>query len=307
MFGVLGELLELLLFIVKYYVTEIVYFVCRSRPRKSFAGQSVLVTGGARGMGALYCWRFAAMGCTVHCVDVDEAATNALVGELTDAGHNAHAHICDVRDWDKLTDLKEIVEKDRPLDLLINNAGVYVGRLLVDLTPKHIAFVLDVNLLGQMYVTKQFLPGMLERGQGHIINITSIAGYLSATHGSDYAASKWGAIGFSECLQQELDGTNVQCTFVCPWLVRTPLFSGVHIKFPSILGVLEPETVVDAVILGAQENQERVFIPKYILNLMVISRAILPKTIFKAVNVFLGCNDVIPNDFTGRGFVNSEK
>jgi len=65
--------------------------------------------------------------------------------------------------------------------------------------------------------------------------------------------------------------------------------------------------VVDAVILGAQENQERVIIPKYVCNLILISRAILPKTIFKAVNVFLGCNDVIPNDFTGRNFVNSVK
>ena len=301
MLGIIGELLELLLFIVTYYVTEIVYFVCRSRPRKSFAGQSVLVTGGARGMGALYCWRFAEMGCTVHCVDVDEAATNALVGELTAAKYTAHGYVCDVRDWDKLTKLKENVEQNTPsgVDLLINNAGVYIGKSLLDLTPKQIAFTLDVNLLGQMYVTKQFLPGMKKRGLGHIVNIASIAGYLYATNGSDYSASKTGSVGFSECLQLELADSDIKVTFVCPWAVRTPLIEGIHIKVDKMFPMMEPERVVNEVILGAREDKERIFVPSHIQGMYVLKTS-LPAKVFDAIGVITGSNECIKDDFKGR-------
>jgi len=242
------------------------------------------------------------MGCTVHCVDVDEAATNGLVAELIEAGHTAQGYVCDVRDWDKLCELREKVEKDRPLDLLINNAGVYMGKSLLDLTPKQIAFTLDVNLLGQMYVTKQFLPGMLKRGEGHIVNIASIAGYLFASNGSDYSASKAGFVGFSECLQQELCDTKIKCTFVCPWAVRTPLIEGIHIKLDNLFPMMEPARVVDEVILGAREDKERVFIPSHIQGMYVL-KTLLPAKVFDAIGSITGSNECIREDFKGRGWL----
>jgi all-trans-retinol dehydrogenase (NAD+) len=185
------------------------------------------------------------------------------------------------------------------VDVLVNNAGVVSGRLLLENPDERIQATFAVNTLALYWTTKAILPDMIERNRGHVVTIASAAGLVGVVRQTDYAASKHAAVGFDESLRYELRrlGTGVHTTIVCPFYIDTGMFSGVKSRYPRLLPVLKESDVADRVILAIRRRERRVLLPS-IVRLLPALR-LLPVSLFDRVIDALGVN-VSMDEFTGR-------
>ncbi len=143
------------------------------------------------------------------------------------------------------------------VDVLVNNAGIVSGRPLLELSDECIERTFAVNTLALFWTTKAFLPAMTARGSGHVVTVASAAGLIGTARETDYAASKFAAVGFNEALRQELrrSACGVRTTVVCPYYVDTGMFKGVKTRFPFLLPVLKEQDVADRVLRAIQRDQ----------------------------------------------------
>lgn len=300
MFRVIYELVCLVLTIVHYYAREVVYMILRNRPQKKINAESVLITGSAQGMGAVYARKFAELGNVCHCVDVATEMNEKMVEGLKAQGFEAYSYTCDISNWEALQVLKSQVEENgKPITYLINNAGICMGKLFADLSPGQIKRTLEVNLLSQFLCTKTFLPDMVAKDYGHVVNMASTAGYFASQKVTDYSASKYGSVGFSECLIQELASTNIKVTFICPFFTLSGMFEGFEVRFPFLFPSLTPEQVITKAMLAIKEDQVIMMCPN-IFYILLAFKGITPRPIFDKICVFLGSKNTLSN-FTGRG------
>ena len=267
------------------------------------SGKIVVITGGASGMGRLLALKMARLGGTVVVYDLDSSALDAVVEEIqVQTGRDAHGFVCDVSDRKEVYRVAETVrETVGKVDILINNAGIVSGRRLMDTPDEKIEAVIGVNVLALFWVTKSFLPDILERGSGHVVTIASAAGLLGVDKQTDYSASKHAAIGFTESLRVELKKTGypgVRTTIVEPFYVDTGMFEGVKIRFRRILPILEQDEVTDRIVRAIQKNRQELRMP-FIVNLVPAFR-LLPIDLFDRVADFFGINASM-DEFVGRG------
>ena len=229
----------------------------------SLKDKTVLVTGAASGIGRqlaldLY-WD---EKCRLILVDVDAEGLEVLKNELEpeEDGGRVTAHVCDIGSAESVAALVTAVG-GRPLDVLVNNAGVtHLGSF------EHTEFsdferVVRVNLLGTARLTKSFLPSLLAGTEPFIVNVASMAGLVSAPGMSAYVASKFGVVGFSDALHAEI-GSRVGIGVVCPTFVRTNIAKGAHGKADSFLGAVgsDPKKVSAAVIRTIKERKRLVLV-----------------------------------------------
>ncbi|WP_269304181.1 SDR family NAD(P)-dependent oxidoreductase [Aeromicrobium sp. HA] len=189
--------------------------------------RTIIVTGGARGMGAATARLLASEGGTVIVGDVLPEETRALTDEIKQAGGRAIAASLDVTseaDWDRVTALATELGG---ADALVNNAGVSqrVGILATERSTWD--QVLAINLTGCMLGIRSVGPGMCERGRGSIVNISSIAG-LVAYSSAAYSASKWGVRGLTKVAALELGPSGVRTNSVHPGIIETPMIEDVN-------------------------------------------------------------------------------
>jgi short-subunit dehydrogenase len=172
-------------------------------------GRRVLVTGGSRGIGAALARGLRDRGARPALVARSSAELSGVADEV-----GGDAYPCDLSDLRGLPALVERVEADGPVDVLINNAGVsHVGWFL-DRTPDEIDQVLTVNLLAPVHLCRLLLPLMLERGRGHVVNISSMAGVIAPPGLASYGASKAGLSHFTAGLRADLRDTPLRFTTV---------------------------------------------------------------------------------------------
>lgn len=173
----------------------------------SMAGDTVVITGAGSGIGRLVAHRFAHRHapCKLVLWDLNTAAVEATAAECESMGAAVLAATVDVSDWDTVyAAAKSAIAKFGRVDCLINNAGIVTGMKLLDVPPALAAKTIDVNVKAHIWTTKAFLPGMLERNHGRVVTVASMAGLLGVGGLCDYAASKFGAVGFDESLRMEL-------------------------------------------------------------------------------------------------------
>jgi NAD(P)-dependent dehydrogenase (short-subunit alcohol dehydrogenase family) len=194
----------------------------RSRDAFSFAGSTVLITGGSRGLGLVLARDAAAYGARVAICGRDPAALDRAIDALERIGATAIGLAVDVTDRESVRTMIEAVTAELgPVDMLINNAGV------IEVGPAETMSVADyeeamaTNFWGMVYPTLAVLPSMRERGRGRIVNITSIGGKLGIPHLLPYSASKFAALGFSQGLRAEVGRDGVAVTTAIPGLMRT--------------------------------------------------------------------------------------
>lgn len=183
-----------------------------------------MVTGGASGIGQATAVALAAAGARVVVADIEQPPLDDTVAEIESAGGEAIGMICDVSSWESVEALRDrCTEAFGPADIVMNNAGVAGGGAISTIELPAWEWTLGVNLWGVIYGVKAFLPAMLDRGSGHIVNTASIAGHLASTGMGAYNTSKHAVSGFTETLQQEmLEGdTGVGITCLCPGFVAT--------------------------------------------------------------------------------------
>ena len=145
---------------------------------------------------------------------------------------------------------------------VINNAGILIGKPLLETPDSKIELVMGVNVLAHFWTVKAFLQPMLDRNDGHITGVASAAGFFPSARMTEYCASKYAARGFMEALRIELGSlgkTGVKTTLVAPAHINTDLFSGYNMG-----GTMQPEWVAEQIVRGMQLNRPMLFLPWYI-------------------------------------------
>lgn len=179
-----------------------------------FDGRTVLVTGGARGIGLALSRFFAAAGATVGVIDVSEQAlAEAMVGDLD----GAIPLVADVSDSGSVTTaVQHLLDASGQIDVVVNNAGILRDRVVWKLTDEDWQAVLGVHLTGTFNLTRAVVPSMRERGYGRIVNVTSYTGLHGNIGQSNYAAAKAGIIGFTRTTAKELAGFGITVNAISP-------------------------------------------------------------------------------------------
>jgi NAD(P)-dependent dehydrogenase (short-subunit alcohol dehydrogenase family) len=229
------------------------------------APRTVVVTGGAKGIGRATVARFCAAGDRVVALGRDAEALAALAAAQGAASSETETEtqVCDVTDE---TAVAETFEAIGPVDVLINNAGMGESAPLHRTTLESWRRHLDINATGAFLCMRAVVPGMRERGSGAIVTVASTAGRVGVPYTSAYSASKHAVIGLTRAVASELAGTGVRVNAVCPTFVRTDMTdrSIAHIMertgrsagqaeealaAASPLGrLLEPDEVADAIV-----------------------------------------------------------
>ena len=179
--------------------------------------RTVLVTGGANGIGAATARRLAEEGCTVGILDMDVAAAEDVADEITARGRRASFHAADISDYDAVSRAVERFEAaSGPVSFLVNNAGWDRAQNFLDTAPDFWRKVVAVNLFGPLNVSHVVLRGMAARGFGRVVNIASDAGRVGSSGEAVYSACKGGIIALTKTLARELVGKGVILNTICP-------------------------------------------------------------------------------------------
>lgn len=188
-------------------------------------GKVAVVTGAASGIGAGIALAFGGEGAHVAVVDLcSEAEAKPVLDELAAMGATVRFFRTDVGDAEAVSELAGAVTSSMgPVDVLVNNAGVFTQALVENMTVDEWDFVMGVNLRGTFLCTRAFLGGMLERGDGRIINIASQLGQIGGAEVAHYSASKAGVIGFTKALAREVASRGVLVNAIAPGPINTPL------------------------------------------------------------------------------------
>lgn len=266
---------------------------------KNVADKAVVITGAASGIGRLLAGHFASDGARLALVDMDEALLSRADQELGGRERSVFTYTCDVSDREAVYAMAEKVRADLgPVDVLVNNAGIVrVGEFL-DLDDDEHMKVMAVNLHAHFWTTKAFLPDMIEKGHGHILVVSSAAGFSAMPKLTSYVASKFGALGLAETLRMEFrrKKIDIPVTVVCPYLISTGMFDGAR---PSWLTpMLTPEKIARIVYGRFKKNKPYVLEP-WVVKISPLFKAILPNATYDKVFQWLGLYESM-NTFVGR-------
>jgi NADP-dependent 3-hydroxy acid dehydrogenase YdfG len=212
----------------------------------------VVVTGASSGIGEASALAFAERGARVVVAARRTERLDDLTTRIERAGGKALAATCDVTRPDQLETLRVVTEEAfGPPDVLVNSAGIRGGGEFAKLDYDRIEQHVRVNVLGVLFATRAFLPGMLARGRGHVVNLGSLAGRFATPGNPVYGATKHAVVAFSEAINYETEARNVRVTSVNPGFVDTEGFP--QGDLPS-WAVLRMSTVTDAILKVVRED-----------------------------------------------------
>ncbi|MCU0571588.1 MAG: SDR family oxidoreductase [Syntrophobacteraceae bacterium] len=245
-------------------------------------GRTVLITGGASGIGRIMAAMVLEKGARKLILwDIDSSGLDAAVAELRGVHPEVHGITVDVaRTEDVARASGEVWKSFGGVDILINNAGIVVGKYFHEHTHEDIDRTMTINTLAPMHIVLEFLPRMLHKGTGHIVNIASAAGMVANPRMSAYCASKWGVIGWSDSLRLEMErlSPGIKVTTVAPYYIDTGMFAGVK----SLIPIIKPQVAARRILRGIERDRIFVRMP-FIVNLLPFVRGILPLRLFDFV------------------------
>jgi short-subunit dehydrogenase len=254
-------------------------------------GRNALVTGAGGGLGAYIARALAAEGVNLALTDLRDDAVGALVNDLNGRGiitARSVADLADPVDRQRLTGWAE--EALGPVDILVNNAGLEFGGSFLRLTQEELAATVQVNLLATMDLTRMLLPGMLDRGRGHVVNIASLAGRVPAPYLAAYSATKHGVVGFTQAMRIENGDDPVGFSAVCPSFVsRVGMWARFEdrISAPGIIGTVTPDAVGEAVVRAIRRNLAEVIVSTRPVRPLVWLNAAAPRLAAKVGRTWL--------------------
>ncbi|XP_071442015.1 short-chain dehydrogenase/reductase family 16C member 6-like [Hetaerina americana] len=312
-------LLDGMSFIVKFVLLIVnALYQCVIPPvEKSVEGEIVLVTGAGHGIGRQLALKFASLGATVVCWDINSAGnaeTVALIAERqgpqekaskqSNTGHQngthiaprkAYAYVCDVS---KREDVMEVAAKVKAevgnVTVVINNAGIMPCKPFLSHGAQEVHRLFNVNVLAHIWVLEAFLPYMIENNHGHVVALSSMAGICGLSNLVPYCASKYAVRGLMEAISEELReerrGCDIKFTTIFPFIVGTGLVQKPKLRFPTLLGVVSPEEAAGKIVEAMRRNYAEVSIPSVLMYINNISR-LFPHKMIHLVKDFVdsGC------------------
>lgn len=231
-----------------------------------------VVTGAGSGIGRALAHRLAALGAEVALSDVDGEAAGRTLEKCREYGARGSAYTLDVADRDAVYDhARQVGEDFGRVNVVINNAGMALKAAVREMTDEQLHHLMDVNFWGVAHGSRAFLPLLASSGDGHLVNVSSVFGFVGIPTQSAYNASKFAVRGFTESLRQEmlLEGEPVRVSCVHPGGVRTNIARnarGIGPEDASVIGTFEkalrttPESAARTVVRGIERNRARILI-----------------------------------------------
>ena len=242
---------------------------------KSFGDKVVVLTGAGSGIGRALAVDLAGRGARLALSDVNEAGLAETVDLAKQAGaREIRSDRLDVADREAFrTYAQTVIDHFGTVNLVINNAGVALSGRINDLDWEDIDWIIGIDWWGVVHGTKFFLPALIESGDAHIVNISSLFGLVSMPDQAFYNAAKYAVRGFTEALREEMliDGHNVGVTSVHPGGIKTAVARSARVSakddqaatakfFDEKLAKMEPERAAEIIIKGIEKKQARVLV-----------------------------------------------
>jgi NAD(P)-dependent dehydrogenase (short-subunit alcohol dehydrogenase family) len=240
----------------------------------NLSGKVALVTGAGSGIGKATALAFARRGANLVLCDVNAPGLTETAGLIRGLGREVVSRTVDVADRDQMRAFADAVYAEIPaVDILMNNAGVGLAATFLDTEMEDWDWIVGINLLGVVHGCHFFVPKMVERGRGgHVINVSSAAGY-SANHVlCAYSATKFAVLGFSEALRDELEPHHIGVTAVCPGIINTAITQTSRMKGQAAT----PEARQAAVEFYRRRNYGPERVAENILKAVQRNRAVAP-------------------------------
>ncbi len=276
-------------------------------------GKKAIVTGGAMGIGLAVCKRLVTEGCDVTLWDLNEQALETAKGQLNTDNVNVYAYTCDVSNKERIGELADQARKDMgQIDILINNAGFVRHGMFWEQPVENAVKQMDVNVNALFYSIHEFLPEMMERNSGHIVNVSSGVAIQSAPGLAAYTTSKWAVWGMTDVLRLEVMAagkTGVKFTSVHPGNILTGMFEGFEL---NLLGKLISPAVKDHDVIakgivesGLKKGRHLVVRPRQIYIAMIL-RGLVPNGILAKMALSVGLGDCVTNYKGRKGMIHSD-
>lgn len=242
---------------------------------KDFKGRTAVVTGAGSGIGRATAVALAAEGMHAAVTDIDADSARETRDRIRSAGGQATVFLMDVGNPDQIAAVAARIQDSLGVPaVLVNNAGIAVGSYFLDTRPENWERIMAINLMGVVHTCRAFAPAMAaDSGPGHIVNIASMLGYTPARGVSAYCATKFGVLGFSECLRAELHDHAIGVSVICPGVVRTNIIRSSVLE-SSRFDVEEKREAIEALYRRRNFPPEKV--ARSIIRAVHKNRAVVP-------------------------------
>lgn len=265
-----------------------------AQARVQLKGAVVLLTGASRGIGPVVAAELARRGAQLALAARNQSELEAVAARVRGLGARVLTVPTDLGVPEQLERLERRVHEEfGRIDILINNAGIEQVGFYERLDLAEIAQFVEVNLTAPLRLTRLVLPGMMERGQGHIVNMASVAGFGAAAFGETYGATKAGLVGFTRSLRASLKtlGSPVSASVICPGFVsQAGMFADLQeahaVRAPAIIGTCPPEDVAAAVVRAIERDEPELFVGRRPLRLMFAMGMLFPRLLERLTLLF---------------------
>lgn len=212
-------------------------------------GKIALITGGSRGLGKATALAFAQEGIHIAITGRNEELLKEVVTEAKSFGVNACYAVFDVCNPEEVkVGIAQLVEEMGTIDILVNNAGIAAFGTFLEMDPAQWVSILNTNVLGMYYVTKEVLPILVAKNEGDIFNVSSTAGLAGNPSTSAYSASKFAVIGMSESLMKEVRKNNIRVTTFTPSTIASDMSKELKLTDGDPERVLQPEDFAELLV-----------------------------------------------------------
>ena len=239
----------------------------------------VVVTGASSGLGEATAKAMAGRGARLALLARNRERLGRVAAEITQQGGQAATFPVDLTDAAAVDRVSRAIMSSLGVpDVLVNNAGAGGWRFTEETGPEDVVQAMAAPYFASFYLTRAFLPDMLRRGSGHVLNVTSPVCFFAWPGASAYGAARWAMRGFTELLRADVAGTRLKVSLVCAGLIDTPYFDnnpGSKERIPGVgrlFRTLQPEEVAEAMVRAVERGQRDVVLPFLLKQTLLLQR-----------------------------------